>query len=434
MSDKENIIEINLDNIDTNTKETDELRWRLQEEAYIKIKELFKEYNGKIPEVPQDISECRTRNTALIVGGRGSGKTYFLLNISKYLKCNVKEELNKRPFADNFHFFAPIDPTLLHKNENFLTVILAKILNELEKRKCDEKLSDEDNRKFYEKLAQVAEAIDGFDGERKNAFQIISSDQSGLRLEQYIHEFFGLVSKTFGNKQLVLLIDDVDMAFEKGYEVLETVRKYLASPYVISVVTGDICLYERIIHKEFADNLSLKQKELDGYMEEGAERICRDGKKEFVVKLADDYLGKLFEYKARAKLKSFKELSSMEITLETRDFSMSLGDYRETLSKVIHDRFFKKMFTEFNLRKFLSFAKETIKEVGKYHAQPNPETIKTLLDLLSKLDRIYSLGFYLVEFYYEKGLQLGAEGRYDEAIGSLSKSYRDRTKSRFSIQ
>ncbi len=41
MSDKESII-INLDNIDTNTKETDELRWRLQEEAYIKIKELFK--------------------------------------------------------------------------------------------------------------------------------------------------------------------------------------------------------------------------------------------------------------------------------------------------------------------------------------------------------------------------------------------------------
>ena len=98
MSDKESII-INLDNIDTNTKETEELRWRLQEEAYEKIKELFKEYNGKMTKEPQDISECRTRNTALIVGGRGSGKTYFLLNISKYLKCNVKEELNKRHFS-----------------------------------------------------------------------------------------------------------------------------------------------------------------------------------------------------------------------------------------------------------------------------------------------------------------------------------------------
>lgn len=67
MSDKESII-INLDNIDTNTKETEELRWRLQEEAYGKIRDLFAEYNGKMPEAAQDISECRTTRSCLEVG------------------------------------------------------------------------------------------------------------------------------------------------------------------------------------------------------------------------------------------------------------------------------------------------------------------------------------------------------------------------------
>lgn len=439
MSGKENII-INLDNIDTNTKETDELRWRLQEEAYGKIRELFKEYNDKMPKEPQDISECRTRNTALIVGGRGSGKTYFLLNISKYLKKTDEPKKSDEKIADNFHFFAPIDPTLLHKNENFLTVILAKILNELEKRKCDEKLNDEDKRKFYEKLAQVAEAIDGFDGERKNAFQIISSDQSGLRLEQYIHEFFGLVSKTLGNKQLVLLIDDVDMAFEKGYEVLETVRKYLASPYVISVVTGDMCLYERIIHKEFADNLSLKQKELDGYMEEGAERLCREGKKEFVVKLAEDYLGKLFEHKARAKLKSFKELGEcagnnteggggrQNITLSYDGVSMSLCEYRKAMEDVAQT-ITKKIFDEFSLRKFLSFAKETLKKTSEYKESANAVTLKPLEDLLLELDKIYLLGFDVSESYLEKGERLLAIDENDKAIEAYKKAIGINSKS-----
>jgi len=42
------------------------------------------------------------------------------------------------------------------------------------------------------------------------------------------------------------------MAFEKGFEVLEVVRKYLSTPYVIPIITGDINLYNSIVCEHFS--------------------------------------------------------------------------------------------------------------------------------------------------------------------------------------
>ena len=41
----------------------------------------------------------------------------------------------------------------------------------------------------------------------------------------------------------MILIDDVDMSLDKGVQILDVVRGYMASPLAIPVISGDIDLY-----------------------------------------------------------------------------------------------------------------------------------------------------------------------------------------------
>lgn len=63
----------------------------------------------------------------------------------------------------------------------------------------------------------------------------------------------------FDVNALVVLIDDVDMAFDKGFDVLEVVRKYLASPFLIPIVAGDMKLYKEIIETQFMEKVKFLQ-------------------------------------------------------------------------------------------------------------------------------------------------------------------------------
>ena len=191
-------------------------------------------------------------NTIFLDGQRGSGKTFFLKNIELYLKNNNKDILDK------LYFFNPIDPTILHKNESFLTIIIAKILNRL--RNKIEQLKDNDKRNFYDTLRTLAESIDATlscgDNKCQSAIKMIAIDQSGLSLREQLDTFLSLIRyKVLGGKRLVLLIDDVDMAFDHGFEVLEVLRKYLSCSHVIPIVTGDIDLYRQIVKSHFIKNL-----------------------------------------------------------------------------------------------------------------------------------------------------------------------------------
>ena len=88
------------------------------EDSYTKVKET-------------SLSYTRIHNAMLIQGGRGSGKTTFLLNALRRLNAsqnlNNSEEPDIAKVAGNLHVLPMIDPTLIETKENIIIVILSMI-------------------------------------------------------------------------------------------------------------------------------------------------------------------------------------------------------------------------------------------------------------------------------------------------------------------
>jgi len=280
---------IKMDISNLNSENINKTKSFIQADAFMDIKNiLIKDLENKI-DPKADIYKIRVHNTIFLNGDRGSGKTQFLLGIKSYLKKdkNIK----------GLYFFNPIDPTLLHDNESFLTIIIAKILNNLEHQN---KFSNNNGKQkvFYKNLNNLAQAIDGIINntyDKRSSLENIAQDQTSLKLEEYMHSFLKLVAKMLGKKRLILLIDDVDMAFDKGFEVLEVLRKYLSSPYIIPIVTGDLNLYKIIVENNFLSKIDKKLK--DKYQENNK-------------RLTIDYLVKVLPTHRRVYIKSIYELAS----------------------------------------------------------------------------------------------------------------------------
>ena len=80
-------------------------------------------------------------------------------------------------------------------------------------------------------------------------------------LEKYFHVFIkqslDLLSTEEPEerkKYFLIAFDDVDTDFAKGWPVLETLRKYLTSPQLITFLSGDLDLYSFVVRKKQWDN------------------------------------------------------------------------------------------------------------------------------------------------------------------------------------
>ncbi len=260
-----------------------------QIEAFKNVAKILQEH--KVGKDTSDITDCRFHDTIFIDGDRGVGKTAFMINIQHYYdvidcknnnNCMYSKDDKKRP---KYIFLKPVDPTLLEHTEKFLSVVLARIVEYVSK----EKVNDEDYYKALENLSKSLEAIKTLD--KDVGIEEIASNKSSLKLEQHAHEFFKIVSKMFDVDAIIMLIDDVDMAFDKGFDVLEVVRKYLASPYLIPIVAGDMKLYREIVETKFMDKIDFN-KDISAYnqMKSIFEKGC-DGDKENIKNWDNSKLG-----------------------------------------------------------------------------------------------------------------------------------------------
>ncbi len=191
-----------------------------QLEAFQDVTKILKEHS--FTDKCKDIVNCRFHDTIFIDGDRGVGKTAFMVNIEKYYNDN-KEDTDKK-----YIFLNPIDPTLLEHTEKFLSIVLAKIAevvgNRLEKENIDTRIEEQ----YFKSLENLSKSLSAIKTLPKDeGIEEIASYKSSLKLEQNSHNFFKIVSNIFEVNALVILIDDVDMAFDKGFDVLEVVRKYL---------------------------------------------------------------------------------------------------------------------------------------------------------------------------------------------------------------
>jgi hypothetical protein len=206
-----------------------------------------------------DLSYTRIHNAMLIQGGRGSGKTTFLLNALRRLNApqilNKSEEPEIAKAAGSLHVLPMIDPTLIETKENIIIVILSMIETAIAH------ITDNSGKmeKVRQSLAEGLGLLDGigpdsaYGNEWEDANWVMSRGLHKAKKGRLFELKFGVYLETalgmLGKKAFVIAFDDVDTNFNHGHTILETIRKYLTSPRLVLLLSGDLDLYGRLLRR-----------------------------------------------------------------------------------------------------------------------------------------------------------------------------------------
>lgn len=225
-----------------------------------------------------DFDASQAYRTIFVCAQRGAGKSTFVRHLKWGLRQATDENAAQLPrhaqsAIGNFEFLPLVDPTSViypkaggHSSDGepyaFLRLIIAHILKWYDKRllrkSADRMITHQNSRESYQpsvvrkngeelnRLITIAAGDHedyGLDG--------IGTSQAAMRLPAEIHTFLGKMCKELQVNALILPLDDVDMAVGNGFLVLEVLRNFLTTPYIQTVVTGDVKLYTLIVEQHF---------------------------------------------------------------------------------------------------------------------------------------------------------------------------------------
>lgn len=243
----------------------------VQIDAQKKLRDLIKDQVEKL-EVPSKLaperssfstkkgfalSYARPHNAILIEGGRGSGKTTFLLQAIESMDSNygayerVGQYLKVLPM---------VDPTLIETKQNIIVLILSLIETAVEH--CTDEFGLLDDAR--QDLAEGLGLLDGighatpYGAEWEDASWVMSRGlekaRKGHSFERRLNLYLERALALLGARAFVLTFDDLDTNFVHGFTILETIRKYLTSPHLVIILSGDLDLYGRLLRQNIYKN------------------------------------------------------------------------------------------------------------------------------------------------------------------------------------
>lgn len=222
------------------------------------------------------ISHRRHHDAILLSGARGTGKTTFLLS--------ALHKLQGEKLDDNYSFcvFEPVDPTLFGYNEHILFTLLSMIEKEVcrcrdhceTSRYChsggagdweswEKQLAD--LAKGLQTVGEQREDIDSQPSPKNNVWENaeylleegIEKARSSYELEYKLHGFINTSLELLHKDAFVLGLDDVDTRPGIGWHVLEVLRRYLTTPQIIVIVSGDMELFQKLVERQQLKNFGL---------------------------------------------------------------------------------------------------------------------------------------------------------------------------------
>lgn len=197
-------------------------------------------------------------NAISIFANRGAGKTTFLLSAIEWLRNSFSETLCLKP----------IDPSMIGIKENAFVNIIAEIHEHVIRKieSYDYSCRDGEDLRDLQRLIDksftgLMEALSFMDGigkkgkyedwddaefaARMGMEKAISSNNIDELFQKYV--YYAL--KLLGKQCVVISFDDIDTDFKKGYEILEIIRRFMTSPMIITILTGDLELYGKLVRK-----------------------------------------------------------------------------------------------------------------------------------------------------------------------------------------
>lgn len=229
-------------------KDTDTI---LPIDVYKQLAEYINDALNNIKRLPStELDQIRNHGAVSIDGARGTGKTSVLINLKRYLNKNNEQLL------EHCHILKPIDPTMLENGESlFLHTIVAAVLHDNEIRQKQKDNPDEARTLLYnlERLSSGLESI-----ERQSdihGMDKVRAFYDNKSLADCVQDFIKSALQLLGKKLMVMPIDDVDASLHLAFENLEIIRRYLTTPLVLPIVSGDRTLYKEVTWRDFHGRL-----------------------------------------------------------------------------------------------------------------------------------------------------------------------------------
>ncbi|MEX5586125.1 antiviral RADAR system adenosine triphosphatase RdrA [Pseudomonas urmiensis] len=320
---------------------------------------LLKESLDTQPGRDDDLNRNRSHSAILIDGKRGTGKSSVLVNLGLYLQ-------DEHPtLAPSIHILNPVDPTLLEDTDDlFLNVIVAAIIRD---NTIADALSRADHKAeaFHHQLQILGSTLEALQLQRdKFGLDKLRAFMGSHDLNHQVHELFKKALNMIDKQLLVLPIDDVDTSLDRAFENLEVVRRYLTSPYVQPIISGDLKLYHEVTWRDFYSKLTRNSKILT--------KSSADTAKE----LATEYQRKIMPLQMRREMptvKSYLENKNILLCKGANDF-FSLHTFWRWIDALLNERTNNLQYRRLELNI------ENIRELS--------QLIFTLKDQIPKLHRI----------------------------------------------
>lgn len=275
---------------------------------------------------PSAISHRRHHDAILLSGARGTGKTTFLL--SALHKLQAEQVDGKYAFC----VFEPVDPTLFGCNEHILLTLLSMIAEKVRRGRdlCETSSyghagSSADWENWERQLKELAkglrtvgeqrEDIGSEPSARKDVWddaeylleQGMDSARSSYELEYKLHGFINASLRLLNKDAFVLGLDDVDTRPGIGWHVLEVLRRYLTTPQLIVIVSGNMELFQKLVERQQLKNFGLDFSSSKGVLQSFAPQV---------TELTNQYLLKVLRTPMRIELLPFAEALERAVLAE----------------------------------------------------------------------------------------------------------------------
>lgn len=256
-------------------------------------------------------------NIIAFAGERGSGKTTAMIHFCRELENNgekfkdVYERTEVEQSSVRFYCLETIELSMLEESEDIFELILAKMLARVGEGVKDSRSrapefgnKDRDLYLQFEKVYRSYNAVkykSQMEEYGESPLSRLKNLSSSLSVKE---EFAKLLDKFFENVYeekkeksiLVISFDDLDLNIKYGYEMLETVYRYMRHPKVLVLLAIEPKQMEHICKNHILNAFDIRKASVDRTSE--VEKHCE--------KLARDYLKKMIPLNARMYMPDIK--------------------------------------------------------------------------------------------------------------------------------
>ncbi len=267
-----------------------------------------------------NVRDDRRHEAILVSARRGEGKTTFLTTILRALEGGSGLSFPPHHYDRRLYSLGIIDPTLIESKQNIIIVVidLIRIAAEHHRKLMGHGAEEfEVVQRALRKLAQGLTVLDGIGDPIYAGRDWVDADyvlDKGLEnasaahsFERSLRDYVGTVAHYINVNAFVLAIDDVDTWFESGWPVLEAIRKYLVTPQLRIILSGDLNLYSLLVRRQQWSQMTepfLQAEARREIAEPGSSRMREIGR--LVDALQDQYLIKVAPPENRVELRSLE--------------------------------------------------------------------------------------------------------------------------------